>query len=356
MLNADIKACEEVMKMATETESEWEIKVPDKPLKDKVYFENLKSVVIDTEMCSRCLTCAAVCPGGITVVNNKVDFPDYETKCLDCGACVRVCPRFKYEPKSGLGDYIEFTAGRSKRFAGQDGAMVTELLVSAMEMGMTDRALFAGRDEKWATEMFHVRDSEQLAITSLGGTKYTFADVLPALKEAVKFTKSGVGIVGTPCIVSGVRKLQQEYPIFREKVKLVVGLFCTENFHYDDISSYLKAKGVDFSKLVKTDIIKGKFISTMTDGKVKFKVAEAEAIVASGCNVCTDFTALESDASCGSVGSANGFSTVVVRTEAAKKVMAFIREEGYADFDEGDPAQLGFLIGHKQKRAENIKK
>jgi MinD superfamily P-loop ATPase len=76
--------------MATETESEWDVKVPDKPLKDKVYFENLKSVVIDTEMCSRCLTCAAVCPGGITVVNNKVDFPDYETKCFDCGACVRV--------------------------------------------------------------------------------------------------------------------------------------------------------------------------------------------------------------------------------------------------------------------------
>ncbi len=342
------------MKMVTE--SEWEVNVPDKQLKDKVYFENLKSVVIDTEMCSRCLTCAAICPGGITVVNNKVDFPDYETKCLDCGACVRVCPRFVYEPKSGLGDYIEFTAGRSKRFAGQDGAMVTEFIVSAMEMGLIDRGLFAGRDENWATEMFHVRDSEQLTITTLGGTKYTFADVLPELKKAVMFTKSGVGVIGTPCIVSGIRKLQQEFPIFREKVKLVVGLFCTENFHYDDISNFLKAKGVDFSKLVKTDITKGKFISTMTDGKVKFKVTEAEDIVASGCNVCTDFTAVESDASCGSVGSAKGFSTVVVRTEVAKKVIEFIRAKGHADFGDADPAQLDFLIGHKKKRAENIKR
>jgi len=266
-------------------QSEWEVAVPEKPLKDKTYFENLKAKVIDTNLCSRCLTCAAICPGGITVVGNKVDFPDYETKCLDCGACVRVCPRFVYEPKSGLGDYIEFIAGRSKRFAGQDGAMVTELLVSAIEMGMIDRGLFAGRDEKWATEMFHVREPEQLAITTLGGTKYTFADVLPALKEAVMFTKRGVGIVGTPCIVSGVRKLQQEYPIFRDRVKLVVGLFCTENFHYDDITKFLQEKGVDFSKLVKTDIIKGKFISTMTDGKVKFKVAEAEDIIEVGANV-----------------------------------------------------------------------
>ncbi len=345
-------------KMATAIaigESEWEVAVPEKPLKDKTYFENLKAKVIDTNLCSRCLTCASVCPGGITVVDNIVDFPDYETKCLDCGACVRVCPRFVYEPKSGLGDYIEFIAGRSKRFAGQDGAMVTELLVSAIEMGMIDRGLFAGRDEKWATEMFHVREPEQLAITTLGGTKYTFADVLPALKEAVMFTKRGVGIVGTPCIVSGVRKLQQEYPIFRERVKLVVGLFCTENFHYDDISAYLQNKGVDFSKLIKTDITMGKFVATMTDSEVKFKVKALEEILPSGCNVCTDFTAVESDASVGSVGSAAGFSTVAVREENAKKVIDFIKEKGYADFGEADTSQLDFLIGHKKKREENIK-
>jgi len=335
--------------------SEWEVAVPEKPLKGKLYFENLKAKVIDTNLCSRCLTCAAICPGGITVVGNKVDFPDYEDKCLDCGACVRVCPRFVYEPKSGLGPYIDFIAGRSKRFAGQDGAMVTELLVSAIEMGMIDRGLFAGRDEKWATEMFHVREPEQLAITTLGGTKYTFADVLPALKKAVMFTKRGVGIVGTPCIVSGVRKLQQEYPIFRERVKLVVGLFCTENFHYDDISRYLREKGVDFSKLIKTDITMGKFIATMTDSEVKFKVKALEKILPSGCNVCTDFTAVESDASVGSVGSAAGFSTVAVREENAKKVIEYIKEKGYADFGEADTSQLDFLIGHKKKREENIK-
>ena len=349
------------MKVATETEagigeSEWEVAVPEKPLKDKLYFENLKATVIDTNLCSRCLTCAAICPGGITVVENKVDFPDFETKCLDCGACVRVCPRFVYEPKSGLGSYVDFIAGRSKRFAGQDGAMVTELIVSAIEMEMIDRGLFTGRDEKWATEIFHVREPEQLAITTLGGTKYTFADVLPELKKAVMFTKKGVGVVGTPCIVSGVRKLQQEFPIFKERIKLVVGLFCTENFHYSDISKFLREKGVDFDKLIKTDITKGKFIATMSDGeKVKFKVKEVEEIVASGCNVCTDFTAVESDASVGSVGSEKGFSTVIVREENAKKIIDYIKEKGYADFGDAKPEELDYLINLKKGREKNIK-
>jgi len=342
----------------TTGQSEWEVAVPEKPLKEKVYFENLKAQVIDTELCSRCLTCAAVCPAlpeGITLTaDDKVGFPDYEEKCLDCGACVRVCPRFEYEPKSGLGEYTDFIAGQSKRFKGQDGAMVTELIVSAIEMGLIDRGLFVGRDNRWATNIFHVRDPEQLAITTLGGTKYTFASVLPELKRAVLLTKSGVGVVGTPCIVSGVRKLQQEFPIFREKVKLVVGLFCTENFHHTEISDYLQKKGVEFSKLVKTDITMGKFIATMTNKTVKFKVKALEKILPSGCNVCTDFTAVEADASVGSVGSAAGFSTVAVRNENARRVVEFIKKRGYADFGEGKPEELAFLVGHKKKRAENI--
>ncbi len=337
-------------------EAEWEVAVPEKRFKDKLFFENLKSVVIDRNICSRCLTCAAVCPGGITVVDDRVDFPDYETQCMDCGACVRVCPRFVYEPKSGLGQYIKFIAGRSTRFRGQDGAMVTEIMVSAMEMGVIDRGLFVSRDERWGTEIFHVRDSEQLELPTLGGTKYTFADVLPELKKAVMLTKSGVGIVGTPCIVSGVRKLQQEFPIFKERVKLLVGLFCTENFHYGDITRYLEGKGVDFSKLIKTDITKGKFVATMTDGEVKFKVKELESILPSGCKVCTDFTAVESDVSVGSVGSAKGFSTMVVRQENVITILDFIRERGYADFGDADPAQLDYLINHKKAREKNIPK
>jgi coenzyme F420 hydrogenase subunit beta len=352
------------MKMATETETErgkgeaeWEVKVPAKKLelKDKLYFENLKAVVIDTELCSRCLTCVSICPGGLIVTEeDRVGFPDYEERCLDCGACVRVCPRYDYKPKSGLGDYIEFTAGESKRFKGQDGAMATEFIVSAMEMGLIDRGIFVNRDELWRTDIFHVRNPEQLQALPLGGTKYSFADVMPEVKKAVRFTKVGVGVVGTPCIVSGLRKLQQEFPIFKEKVKLVVGLFCTENYHYNEVSKHLQEKGVDFSKLIKTDITKGNYIATMTDGKVKFKVKELDEILPSGCNRCTDFTAVESDVSVGSMGSAAGFSTVVVRTEVAKEVWDYIKKMRNAEIGEGKPEELNFLIDFKKKREKNI--
>lgn len=349
------------MKMATVTEAgkgeaEWEVKIPEKKLKDKLFFENLKAVVLDTEMCSRCLTCVAICPSELIVnEEDKVDFPTYEDECLDCGACLRVCPRYDYKPKSGLGDYLEFTAGKSKRFKGQDGAMGTEFVFSAIDMGLIDRGLFVDRDEQWRTSVFHVRGKEQLEKLPLGGTKYVFADILPELKKAVMFSKVGVGVVGTPCMVSGVRKLQEEYPVFREKVKLVIGLFCTENFHYAEVSKYLIEKGVDFSKLIKTDIMKGKFAATMTDKEVKFKVSQLTSIIPSGCNVCTDFTAVESDVSVGSVGSVAGFSTTVVRTEVAKEIWDYIKKMGNAEAGEGKVEELDFLINHKKEREKNIK-
>jgi len=263
------------MKMATETEAgkgevEWEVKIPEKKLKDKLYFENLKAVVLDTEMCSRCLTCVAICPSELLVNEEDiVDFPDFEDKCLDCGGCVRVCPRYVYEPKSGLGDYIEIVAAKSKRFRGQDGAMATEIIASAIDMGMIDQGLFVDRSEEWETSIFHVRDPEQFEIGTLGGTKYVFAGVLPALKEAIRFTKKGVGIVGTPCMISGIRKLQEEFPVFKEKVKLVVGLFCTENFHYKDLMKFLREeKDIEIEKILKTDISKGSMYITI-EGLVK---------------------------------------------------------------------------------------
>jgi len=341
---------------AVKGEAAWEVKIPEKKLRDRLFYENLKAMVIDTQMCSRCLTCVSICPSDL-IVNEEdiVDFPNYEEKCLDCGACVRVCPRYDYKPKSGLGDYIEFTAGKSKRFKGQDGAMGTEFIFSAMDMGLIDRGLFVDRDEQWRTGVFHVRGKEQLEKLPLGGTKYVFADILPELKKAVMFSKVGVGVVGTPCMVSGVRKLQEEFPIFKEKVKIVVGLFCTENFHYDEVSKYLIEKGVDFSKLIKTDIIKGKFVATMTDKSVKFKVAKLEGILPTGCQVCTDFTAVESDVSVGSVGSAAGFSTTVVRTEVAKEIWDYMQKTGNAEVGEGKPEELDYLIGHKKEREKNIK-
>ncbi len=298
------------------------VKLPEKRFEGK-YFENLKREVIDRGLCSHCGTCAAVCPVYGIELNPSapVDFPGWEEKCIDCGMCVRVCPRWEYKALSGLGEYVEVFSARSKRFRGQDGGMVTELLAGAFEMGLIDMAVVVKRDENWMPIAVTVRDVDSLSECS--GTKYGFAQSMVELRRAVLRCKVGVGFVGTPCMVSGVRRLQR-IRVF-ERVRVVVGLFCMENFYYDRLVRTLSERGVDLRNVKRMGIRKGKFF--VEDGGVKeFKVKELSNAVAPGCHHCKDFTSVESDISVGSVGSGEGFSTVVVRTDVGKRLADFVRE------------------------------
>ncbi|HDD36347.1 MAG: Coenzyme F420 hydrogenase/dehydrogenase, beta subunit C-terminal domain [Archaeoglobaceae archaeon] len=309
---------------------QWEIKIPKK-IHDTKFFGNLKIEVIDKGICSHCGTCATICPvNGIKVEDKPIYFPNWEKECIDCGACIKVCPRWDYKPLNGIGDYLEILAAKSKRFKGQDGAMVTEIMASAFEMDLIDRAIFVGRDENWKPITSIVKDIEQLFEETIRGTKYSFADVMPRIKEVVKDYR--VGVIGTPCMMSGVRKLQQESGIFNN-IKLAIGLFCTENFYHWQLHEFLlKEKNVEMKDAVKTDIKRGKFIVSLKNGsKVSFPVKEFDPIIPSGCEVCQDFAAIESDVSVGSVGSKAGYSSVIVRRENAKKVLDYIFEKEYAE-------------------------
>jgi len=329
----------------------YSVDLPEKVLDDN-YFGNLKAKVIDSGLCSHCGTCTTICPVyGIIAGDKPIEFPNYEENCIDCGSCVRVCPRWNYKPLSGVGEFIELTAARSKRFVGQDGGMVSEIIASALEMGLIESSLFVDRDEEWKTKIVTIRKPKQLENSTATGTKYSFADVMPEMRRAVFRAKKGLGFVGTPCMVSGLRKIQGEVESFRAKVKIAVALFCTENFYYHQLAEFLAEKGVDLKEAVKTDITKGKFIVTLENGEeVSFSVKELESIVPSGCRFCIDFSGVESDLSVGSVGSKAGYSTIIVRTEIGKKIIDYIKEKDYAEFIEADLGIVEKLSNYKVKK------
>lgn len=316
-------------------------KKPPKKI-DVKYFGNLKAEVIDRGICSHCSTCVAACPAKGIQPTKVIDFPNWEEDCTDCGFCVSVCPRWNYKPLNGLGEYIEILAAKSNRFSGQDGGIVTEILAAAMEMGLIDSAIVVRRNEEWEPEAFVAKSVEELSLAS--GTKYSYANVMPALRKAGKVNAA---IVGTPCIVSGARKLQENMLKYKRIIKLIVGLFCTENFHYDDLRRFLESKGVDISKVEKMDIKKGKFI--VSPQGISFPVKEMDEIVPSGCKVCQDFAAIQSDVSVGSVGAKDGYSAVIVRTETAKRIIDYIREKGYASFEEANVKAIEKLTEFKVK-------
>ncbi len=102
----------------------------------------------------------------------------------------------------------------------------------------------------------------------------------------------------------------------------LIGLFCFEAFNYEKLrEEMLRLLGVDLDGAERTQIRKGKFI-VRVDGKDSgVSVKDLKAAVEKGCSRCSDFTAECSDVSVGSVGSEEGYSTVIVRSPLGQRLL-----------------------------------
>jgi coenzyme F420 hydrogenase subunit beta len=102
----------------------------------------------------------------------------------------------------------------------------------------------------------------------------------------------------------------------------LLGLLCFEAFNYEKLKEAIKRLlAIDLDRADKTQIRKGIF-TIWVDGKENsLKVKELSAAAEKGCLNCSDFTARDADVSVGSVGSDEGYSTVVVRTAVGRKLI-----------------------------------
>ncbi|MGB3944382.1 MAG: Coenzyme F420 hydrogenase/dehydrogenase, beta subunit C-terminal domain, partial [Methanothrix sp.] len=128
-----------------------------------------------------------------------------------------------------------------------------------------------------------------------------------------------------PCQIQALRKVQlleEPYKFGQEKIGLLVGLFCMENFEHELLFPHLvegkfgfKAEEVD-----KFEVQKGMFRVLSGDKVKEVPLEETDDYVWKGCGPCFDFAAELADVSVGSVGSKAGWSTVLTRTDLGAKV------------------------------------
>ena len=227
-----------------------------------------------------------------------------------------------------LGTYKEAVSARStdKKIleVSQDGGIVSALLCYALDEGILEGAVVAGTpDDDWRPIPTVVTSSDE--VIAAAGTKYSMSPTLSALKDAVR--QNGlekVGIVSTPCQTQGLRKAQA-YPFTRfvvDKIKLIIGIYCMENFPMASLDTFATAKlGFDsLTDATKMDIGKGKFWLTKDGEDSGLAIKETHGYEQAGCNICNDYVAEWSDVSTGSVGSPDGWSTVLTRTDEGANV------------------------------------
>jgi coenzyme F420 hydrogenase subunit beta len=219
-----------------------------------------------------------------------------------------------------LGVHNDILAAKSS-VEGQDGGMATALLISGMQRGMFDAAIVVQRKDGYRAQAIVAENIDE--IMKARGTKYQRVKMISKFVDLVEKGKRKIAIVGTPCEVRAVREIQQtllhDFPTLQVTV---LGLFCYEAFIHEKLREETrKLLGVDLDKSEKTQIHKGKFIMRVDGKDYSCRVRDLGKAVEKGCAFCDDFVSRLADVSVGSVGSPDGYSTVIVRSDVGKNLL-----------------------------------
>jgi len=221
---------------------------------------------------------------------------------------------------ANLGIYCDLFSAKTG-VDGQDGGVVTALLLKGLKDGTFDAVLVVNRTEGYTAQAIATTNPEE--VYAARGTKYLKISVLPKLRKLVAQGKRRIAVSCTPCEARAARKLEQN---LKQKIPdldiAVIGLFCLEAFNAARLKGEVqRLLNIDLDKAEKTEIRKGKFLAYIAGKEFSCKIRELSDAAEKGCHFCDDFTSMLADVSVGSVGSQSGYSTVIVRSEKGKRLL-----------------------------------
>ncbi len=315
----------------------------------KVWFWELEQAVIDPGRCVECGACVAACP--TDSIGIGVDgLPKLVKICTGCSLCWDFCPRggLRYEATWKLAGAVpgrdglaavrdRYTARVRPALPGvQDGGVVSALLIALLEAGEIDGALVASQSERepWKGVAHLARTPAEVVACAGSFYNQTMALGHLDLKGFDLPPRPRLAVVGTPCELQGLRAMQAR-PWSRgasrvDAVVLTVGLLCTKSFDYEGLMlQEIQAKrGIDLADVDKVDIIRGKLYVYGRDAEtlIEEPIRDFHGAALKGCDECADFLGHAADISVGSVGSEDGYSSVLVWTDAGRTAFDRVRD------------------------------
>jgi len=253
-----------------------------------------------------------------------------------------------------LGVYFSLFSAKTP-IAGQDGGVVTALLIKGLNEGKFDAVIVAKRAEGYNAKAICTDNIDE--VLGAKGTKYLKVNALPKLKELVELGKSKIAITCTPCQARAAKQMEQKLKQkFPDLEITIFGLFCFEAFDATKLKDEVKrVLNVDLDKAERTEIRKGKFYVYIDGQEIICKIRELSIATKKDCHFCNDFTALSADVSVGSVGSEKGFSTVIVRSGKGNELLKDF-DALIADVDKDEIVKLSkFKAERAQKTSFNNK-
>ena len=325
-------------------------------------WKELYSEVITTGLCTGCSGCVISCPHDVIGYDHEqggfTPFHLEEELGLDncihgekgCTSCTRACPRFRtweHEADEFLfgrhrtaddpaGIYKDIILTRASddfvHETGQDGGLVSAILIWALEHGYIDAALTSyvgeGDGEQWTASpgVAYTKDD----VLRGAGSRYTYSANPLAFDEALDSGAKKIGLVGMSCQSSIVPVMKsRKIGKVGNRFALNIGLLCSKSFDEAIFEELFELKyGLDRHSIKKTNI-KGVFqIWTHDGGYYEINLKECHAWTREGCNHCPDFAAEHADISTGGIGKYNDWTLTIVRTDLGREIIMKMLEDG----------------------------
>ena len=338
-------------------------------------------------LCTGCAACVVACPHDVLEYESAdgiyrpwhLDIDGGRTDCTHgekgCTLCTRACPRFRNwegeidthrfarertaDEVWGIGDvFLARATDESLVENGQDGGVVSAILIYALEHDIIDAALVSGLEgdgSTWRAQPRVARTRDEVLATAQ--SRYTYSANLLAYPEAVEGGAERIALVGMGCMASapGAMQVRKAGKLAR-RLSLTIGLLCSKTFD-DAIFEQLFEANYQIKRAdIKKMNIKGVFqIWTHDGGFHEIPLKEAQPYMREGCKLCPDFAAEHADISTGGIGAFGDWTLVIVRTDQGRSLMAAMNEAGLittrpGDDDPGAVALLHRLAQVSRKR------
>jgi coenzyme F420 hydrogenase subunit beta len=323
---------------------------PEKPQWAELYTE-----VVTSGLCTGCAACVVVCPHDVLGYDDTegrykpfhVEADGGVADCTHgqrgCTLCTRACPRFRtWEDEANtflfersrnddevsgiLGDtFLARATDPELHVAGQDGGLVSALLVYALEHDHIDAALVStleGDGSTWKAQPAVATNRAE--VLAAAGSRYTYSANTLAYKAATDNGAERLALVGMGCQASAspIMSSRRAGKVARRFV-LTIGLLCSKTFDDAIFDELFSARyGLARQDILKMNI-KGVFQIWMRDGAYhEIPLKEAHEWTREGCKTCPDFAAEHADISTGGIGAFADYTLTLARTEKGKALIA----------------------------------
>jgi coenzyme F420 hydrogenase subunit beta len=345
---------------------------------EKLHWTHLFHEVVTSGLCTGCAGCVVACPHDVLGYDDGEGhykpFNFEEGTGLDecshgergCTLCTRACPRFRDWENEG--DSLLFgrlrevdeVAGISKDIVlaratdpqvlemGQDGGLVSAILLWAIDHGIVDAALVSyleGDGTTWKALPGVARTREEVLASA--GSRYTYSANLLAYGQAIESGAEKLALVGMGCQTSMPPvMLARKGGKVPKKFALSIGLMCSKTFDDAIFPELLEARyGLKRDQIVKMNI-KGVLQLWMRDGGYhEVPLKECHEWTREGCLACPDFAAEHADISTGGIGAYNDWTLTMVRTDTGREVIGGMVADGVIEVRPGDddPGAIALL-------------